>query len=53
MRRDFVLQATYFARLGVGELVAQAAYFIDQGLDLLLLTKYGAVQRIDLVFSEA
>ena len=53
MRRNFVAQVARFAGIGGSYLVAQDAHFGDQGVDLLLLAKYGAVEFFEQIFGVA
>jgi len=47
---NFVAQVARLAGFGITYLIAQGAQFGDQGIDLLLLAKYGAVEFIKQIF---
>ena len=50
MGRNFVAQVARFAGFGGAHLIAQSSHFGNQGVDLLLLAKYGAVEFIEQIF---
>ena len=53
MRRKFVAQIARFMRLGGLRLFAQAANFLGEQIDLLLLAKDDSIQFVQQVFGIA